>query len=123
MTKGLWSSYGTSHIFDCGHGFVELDRHRPGHHCASLRVEVDEDDSQTGLGTFMVGEAIEYAKTHDIHRIELTPWRDNPVSTAFASRIAAKYGFRYEGMKRQAGYRGNGQFVDAVLYAWVNDGA
>jgi RimJ/RimL family protein N-acetyltransferase len=91
---------------------VARDQHPASAHVADLGLMVAHGSRGQGIGTALLGAAVEWARDAGIRKLELHvfPWNEP------AMRLYEKFGFEREGY-RKAHYRRDGQDVDAVLMA------
>jgi RimJ/RimL family protein N-acetyltransferase len=91
---------------------VARDQHPASAHVADLGLMVAQDARGLGIGTALLGAAVEWARGAGIRKLELHvfPWNEP------AQRLYEKFGFEREGY-RKAHYRRDGKDVDAILMA------
>ena len=75
-----------------------------------LLIYLHQDFQNVGLGTIMMREAIEIARTRGWHRIGLTVIADNQR----AVRSYEKAGFKIEGTRKQNYFGGDGKYHDSI---------
>jgi RimJ/RimL family protein N-acetyltransferase len=77
---------------------------------ADLLIYIHQDYHNLGLGTRMMGKAIEIAKERGLHRLGLTVVADNQR----AIRVYEKVGFKKEGIARETFYGDDHRYHDEV---------
>lgn len=70
-----------------------------------------------GVGTALVGAAIDYARAHDAYKISLEVWPHNTAAIA----LYEKLGFEREGYLRKHWRRRNGELWDSVVMGLLLD--
>jgi RimJ/RimL family protein N-acetyltransferase len=107
---------------DAGHivGRLSLSRdpHPASRHVADLGLMVAESHRRRGVGTALLDEAVTWARSAGVSKLELHvfPWN------APALRLYESFGFVQEGYRKRHYERG-GELVDAILMAYFLDGA
>ena len=86
-------------------------------HAASLALGVRRSSWGQGIGARLLQEAMRWAPTAGLSRLELYVALSNHRAISLYERM----GFRVEGRRKQA-YRINGAFVDDQLMAYVFEG-
>jgi len=81
-------------------------------HVAELGLMVAENERRRGIGTALIDEAVKWASSAGITKVELHVFPHNEPAIA----LYAKLGFREEG-RRNRHYRIGGHYVDAILMA------
>lgn len=93
-----------------GLGVIERPRRR---HVADIGIAVRDDWQGKGIGTALLGAAIDLADNWlNVERIELTVYTDNLAAIALYQR----FGFTIEGTHRRYAFR-EGDYVDAHTMA------
>lgn len=77
---------------------------------SDLFVYLHQDFHSVGLGTAMLSKLIEFAKKEGLHRIGLTVVADNKP----AMRLYEKFGFKIEGVKRDAYFGEDRKYHDEI---------
>jgi|SRR5712664_3034501 len=77
---------------------------------ADLLIYIHQDFQDLGLGTMMMGKAIELAKERKFHRLGLTVVADNQR----AIKVYEKVGFKKEGIARETFYGDDHRYHDEV---------
>jgi putative acetyltransferase len=97
---------------------LSRDPHPSSRHVADLGLMVDERFRRRGIGRLLLDEAVTWARASGIHKLELHvfPWNE-PALALYES-----YGFEREGYRKRH-YDRAGEYVDAILMAYVVDGA
>lgn len=95
---------------------VSRDPHPASRHVADLGLMVAESHRRRGAGTALLEQAVAWARTAGIRKLELHvfPWNE-PALALYAS-----FGFRREGYRRRHYVRGDEE-VDAILMAYFLD--
>jgi ribosomal protein S18 acetylase RimI-like enzyme len=75
----------------------------------SITIGVLKKYWRKGIGSQLMSQAIVWAKKKKFHRLELYAWGHN----ASAMKLYRKFGFKKEGVKKEAAYIGR-TFVDAI---------
>jgi RimJ/RimL family protein N-acetyltransferase len=91
------------------------DPHPASRHVADLGLMVAEDHRRLGIGNALLAEAVAWARSVDVSKLELHvfPWNEP------ALRLYSSFGFEEEGYRRRH-YARDGELVDAILMAyWV----
>jgi putative acetyltransferase len=90
------------------------DPHPASRHVADLGLMVAEEARRRGIGRLLLGEAVAWARSAGIHKLELHvfPWNEP------ALRLYESFGFEREGY-RAGQYERDGEYVDAILMAYV----
>jgi RimJ/RimL family protein N-acetyltransferase len=107
---------------DAGHivGRLSLSRdpHPASRHVADLGLMVAESHRRRGVGTALLDEAVTWARSAGVSKLELHvfPWN------APALGLYESFGFVQEGYRKRHYERG-GELVDAILMAYFLDGA
>lgn len=89
------------------------DPHPASRHVADLGLMVAASRRRQGIGRALLEEAIDWARTAGVSKLELHvfPWNE-PAITLYES-----FGFEREGYRKRH-YRRDGDLVDAVLMAY-----
>ena len=90
------------------------DPHPASSHVADLGLMVAAEYRRRGIGRTLLEEATHWARTAGVKKLELHvfPWNEP------ALKLYESFGFRREGL-RLAHYARDGEYVDAVLMAYV----
>jgi RimJ/RimL family protein N-acetyltransferase len=93
---------------------VGRDPHPASTHVADVGLMVAQDARRQGVGTALMRAAVEWAREAGVRKLELHvfPWNDAALALYDA------FGFEREGY-RKGHYRRGGEFVDAILMAYV----
>jgi putative acetyltransferase len=94
------------------------DPHPASRHVADLGLMVAEEARRRGIGRMLLGEAVAWARSTGIRKLELHvfPWNEP------ALRLYESFGFEREGY-RAGQYERDGEYVDAILMAYVVPGS
>jgi RimJ/RimL family protein N-acetyltransferase len=89
------------------------DPHPASRHVADLGLMVAESHRRRGVGTALLDEAVAWARSAGVRKLELHvfPWNEP------ALRLYESFGFEREGLRREH-YARDGEYVDAVLMAY-----
>jgi len=89
------------------------DPHPASRHVADLGVMVAEHHRHQGIGTRLLEEAVEWARSAGISKLELHvfPWNEP------ALRLYESFGFEREGYRKEH-YARDGGYIDAILMAY-----
>ena len=92
---------------------LSRDPHPACRHVADLGLMVDAEYRRRGIGTMLLEEAVVWARTAGVRKLELHvfPWNDP------ALRLYESFGFEREGYRKRH-YARDGDFVDAILMAY-----
>ncbi len=85
--------------------------HLPRYKVADLGMNVKDGYRGQGIGSALVEQAIEWARSAGAHKIALQHWPHNTAARA----LYDKYGFEQEGYLRRQYPRKNGEIWDAVV--------
>jgi putative acetyltransferase len=90
------------------------DPHPASRHVADLGLMVAEEARRRGIGRLLLDEAVAWARSAGIRKLELHvfPWNEP------ALRLYESFGFEREGY-RAGQYEREGEYVDAILMAYV----
>jgi RimJ/RimL family protein N-acetyltransferase len=93
---------------------LSRDPHPASRHVADLGLMVAESHRRQGIGTLLLEEAVRWARSVGIRKLELHvfPWN------APALQLYESFGFEREGY-RKGHYAREDEFVDAVLMAYA----
>ena len=93
---------------------VGRDPHPASAHVADVGLMVAFDARRQGVGTALLRAAVDWAREAGIRKLELHvfPWNDAAIA------LYEAFGFEREGF-RKGHYRRGGEFVDAILMAYV----
>lgn len=93
---------------------VGRDPHPASAHVADVGLMVALDARRQGVGTALLQAALEWAREAGIRKLELHvfPWNEAAIA------LYEAFGFEREGF-RKGHYRRGGEFVDAILMAYV----
>ena len=95
---------------------IARDPHPASRHVADLGLMVAADARRQGIGYALLAEAADWARRVGVRKLELHVFPHNDP----AIRLYEQFGFQREGYRR-AHYRRAGEFVDAVLMAYLVD--
>jgi len=92
---------------------LSRDPHPASHHVADLGLMVAESRRRQGIGKQLLEEAITWARSVGVRKIELHvfPWNEPALS------LYESFGFEREGYRKQHYARGD-ELVDAILMAY-----
>jgi len=92
---------------------LSRDQHPASRHVADLGLMVAESHRRRGVGTELLGAAVEWARGAGVRKLELHvfPWNEPAIA------LYEKFGFEREGYRR-AHYRRGREYVDAILMAY-----
>ena len=91
---------------------IARDSHPASYHVADLGLMVAQDRRRQGVGTALIEEALKWARSSGIKKVELHVLPHNEPAIA----LYEKLGFRREGF-RHGHYRRGDEYVDAILMA------
>jgi len=93
---------------------VGRDPHPASTHVADVGLMVAAAARRQGIGTALLRAAVDWAREAGVRKLELHvfPWNEAAIALYDA------FGFEREGYRKQH-YRRGGEFVDAVLMAYV----
>jgi RimJ/RimL family protein N-acetyltransferase len=91
---------------------IARDRSPLGRHVAELGLMVAADARRRGVGTALMEEAVKWARSIGVVKLELTVFPHNDPAIA----LYRKLGFREEGLLKRR-YLIDGRYVDAMLMA------
>jgi RimJ/RimL family protein N-acetyltransferase len=96
---------------------LSRDPHPASRHVADLGLMVAESHRRQGVGTMLLDQAVAWARSAGISKLELHvfPWNE-PALALYTS-----FGFEREGYRR-GHYERGGELVDAILMAYVVEG-
>jgi RimJ/RimL family protein N-acetyltransferase len=96
---------------------LSRDPHPASRHVADLGLMVAESHRRRGVGRAMLDEAVLWARTADVRKLELHvfPWNEPALG------LYETFGFEREGYRKRHYERG-GELVDAILMAYFLDG-
>ena len=91
------------------------DPHPASRHVADLGLMVEAGHRRQGVGTALLEEAVAWARTVGVRKLELHvfPWNEAGVA------LYEAVGFEREGYRKQHYRRGDGEYVDAILMAYA----
>jgi putative acetyltransferase len=92
---------------------IARDQHPASRHVADVGLMVAREHRRRGIGRALLGAAAEWARTHDVRKLELHVFPHNDA----AIRLYEECGFAREGYRRQH-YRRGDEYVDAILMAY-----
>jgi RimJ/RimL family protein N-acetyltransferase len=97
---------------------LSRDPHPASRHVADLGLMVAESHRRQGVGRAMLDEAVGWARTAGVRKLELHvfPWNTPALG------LYEAFGFEREGYRKRHYERG-GELVDAILMAYFLDGA
>jgi RimJ/RimL family protein N-acetyltransferase len=92
---------------------LSRDPHPASHHVADLGLMVAESHRRQGIGKRLLEEAVAWARSVGIRKLELHvfPWNES------ALRLYESFGFEREGYRKRHYVRGD-EPVDAILMAY-----
>ena len=90
------------------------DQHPASAHVADLGLMVADTHRRQGIGRALLHQAVEWARTHDVAKLEL---HVSPQNEA-AIRLYEDFGFEREGFRKRHYHRSDGSYVDAILMAY-----
>ena len=92
------------------------DPHPASRHVADLGLMVAAGARRRGIGRMLLAEAVEWARSHAVRKLELHvfPWNEP------ALRLYESVGFEREGYRKRH-YERDGEDVDAILMALAVD--
>lgn len=90
------------------------DQHPASRHVADLGLMVAATHRRQGIGTALLQAAVGWARASEVAKLELHVFPWNTAAIALYER----FGFVREGYRR-AHYRRGGEYVDAILMAYV----
>jgi RimJ/RimL family protein N-acetyltransferase len=93
---------------------VGRDPHPASAHVADVGLMVAIDARRQGVGTALLQAAVDWAREAGVRKLELHvfPWNEAAIA------LYDRFGFEREGY-RQGHYRRGGEYVDAILMAYV----
>jgi putative acetyltransferase len=93
---------------------VGRDPHPASTHVADVGLMVARGARRQGVGTALLRAAVDWARGAGVRKLELHvfPWNDAAIA------LYETFGFEREGF-RKGHYRRGGEFVDAILMAYV----
>ena len=89
------------------------DQHAASRHVADVGLMVGREHRRRGFGRAVLAAAAEWARTHDVRKLELHVFPYNEA----AIRLYEECGFVREGYRRRH-YRRGDEYVDAILMAY-----
>ncbi len=95
---------------------VARDGNPVSHHVAELGLMVAAEERRRGVGTALMEEAVKWARTSGVTKLELHVFPHNEPAISLYRRL----GFEDEGLRRRH-YRIAGHYVDAILMALYLD--
>jgi RimJ/RimL family protein N-acetyltransferase len=92
---------------------LSRDPHPASRHVADLGLMVAESHRRQGVGTMLLRQAVEWARSSRVRKLELHvfPWNEPALG------LYESFGFEREGFRKRHYERG-GELVDAVLMAY-----
>jgi putative acetyltransferase len=96
---------------------VGRDPHPSSAHIADVGLMVAKSARRQGVGRALLDAAVGWARTVGIRKLELHvfPWNEAGIALYDA------FGFEREGYRKQQYRRGDGEYVDAILMAYMVD--
>ena len=93
---------------------VGRDPHPASAHVADVGLMVALDARRQGVGTALLQSAVDWAREAGVRKLELHvfPWNEAAIA------LYDRFGFEREGFRKQH-YRRGGEYVDAILMAYV----
>jgi L-phenylalanine/L-methionine N-acetyltransferase len=93
---------------------VGRDPHPASAHVADVGLMVAVDARRQGVGTALLQAAVDWAREAGVRKLELHvfPWNEAAIA------LYERFGFEREGY-RHGHYRRDGEYVDAILMAYV----
>ena len=93
---------------------VGRDPHPASTHVADVGLMVARDARRQGVGTALLGAAVEWGRETGVRKLELHvfPWNEAAIALYDA------FGFEREGFRKEH-YRRGGEYVDAILMAYA----
>ena len=92
---------------------VARDPHPASAHVADLGLMVDESWRRRGIGTGLLGQAVDWARERGVQKLELHVFPHNEGAIA----LYEAFGFEREGYRKRQ-YRRPDGYVDAILMAY-----
>ena len=92
---------------------VARDQHPASRHVADVGLMVSQSHRRRGVGRALLAAAVEWARTQDVHKLELHVFPYNEAAIA----LYEQFGFVREGYRARH-YRRGDEFVDAILMAY-----
>lgn len=92
---------------------VGRDPHPASHHVADLGLMVAKSHRRRGVGSALLGAAVEWARSRGVEKLELHVFPHNEG----AIRLYERFGFEQEGYRKRHYLRPDG-YVDAILMAY-----
>jgi putative acetyltransferase len=93
-----------------GWGSIYKSSHPRWKGLGDLGIYLHQDFHNVGLGTAMTERLLQLAKDEKMHRIELTVVGENKI----ALRLYEKFGFKAEGVSKDAFYGQDGKYHDII---------
>ena len=92
---------------------IARDQHPASRHVADVGLMVAREHRRRGIGRALLGAAAEWARQHDVRKLELHVFPHNEAAIA----LYEQFGFEREGYRKQH-YRRGDEYVDAILMAY-----
>jgi RimJ/RimL family protein N-acetyltransferase len=89
------------------------DQHPASRHVADLGLMVARSHRRQGIGSALLGAAVEWARENDVRKLELHVFTYNEA----AIKLYERFGFEREGLRKRH-YRQGNKLVDAILMAY-----
>ncbi|HVM18306.1 MAG TPA: GNAT family N-acetyltransferase [Gaiellaceae bacterium] len=90
------------------------DQHPASVHVADLGLMVASSHRRRGIGRALLAQAVEWAREHDVEKLELHVFPHNDAAIA----LYEAFGFEREGYRVRHYRRTDGSFTDAILMAY-----
>ena len=94
---------------------LSRDQHPSSSHVADLGLMVDAGWRRRGIGRALLAAAVDWAGQVGVRKIELHVFPHNEA----AIKLYEEFGFEREGYRKEHYRRSSGEFVDAILMAYL----